>query len=57
MSYIAYLNFYNSIADSIANTYMLIEKRQLQSKGPREKCEVSDASATGSELNTGKKLC
>ena len=34
MSYNAYVTFYYNIADSIADTYMLIEKRQVQSKGP-----------------------
>ena len=34
MSYNVYVTFYYSIADSIANTYMLIEKRQMQTKRP-----------------------
>ena len=33
MSYNVNVTFYYSIADSIADTYMLIEKRQAQPKG------------------------
>ena len=34
MSYYIYVTFYYSIVGSIADTYMLIEKRQVQPKGP-----------------------
>ena len=35
VSYNGYVTFYYSIADSIADTYMLIEKWQVQPKGPK----------------------
>ena len=34
MSYSVYVTFYYSTTDSIADTYMFIEKRQVQPNGP-----------------------
>ena len=52
MSYNLYVTFYCGIENSIVNTYMLIEKRQVQPKGPEPATQVYKEISIGSKVKS-----